>query len=246
MTKLNQILAIEKGKKTALHSEITTLHKATQKPQLVNGHHKVFMPKDEDGETFPDDVNRVQYQAKDVIDQIVDRLSALMNVTATKDWANCNARADIVLHGEVFLKQVPVTYMLFLEKELLDLHTFVTKMVELDPGEKWDLDPNSGLYRSEPVKKAKTKKLQKPIVLYDATDKHPAQTQLITEDVVIGHWKETKFSGAIPRPEKKKLLERIRELQDAVKFAREEANSIEAPEQSVGRKVLGFIFQDGE
>jgi len=242
MPQLNKILAIEKGKKTTLHTEITELHKATQKAQLVNGHHKTFVPTEEEGETFPDDVHHVQHRTKEVVEQIVDRLADLLDVTATRDWANCEAKADVLVDGEMFLERVPVTFLLFLEKELHDLHTFVTKMVELDPAEKWTLDPNSGLFRSEPVKTHKTKKLQKPIVLYDATEHHPAQTQLITDDVVIGHWTTTKFSGAIPRPDKKRFLERIRKLEEAVKFARVQANSIEAAEQRVGHKVLDFVF----
>ena len=149
------------------------------------------------------------------------------------------------MNGEVFVPDVPVTYMLFLLKELSDLQTFVSKMVELDPGEKWAEDPTSGLFRSGETKTHKTKKMQRGITLYDATPEHPAQTQLITEDVVIGHWTTTKFSGAIPRPRKKELLDRIRILADAVKFAKERANSIEAEEQKLGRKVLDFIFARG-
>lgn len=244
MPQLNKVLAVEKGKKTILHKEITELHHATQKAPLVNGHHKVFTPTEDEGETFPDDVQHVQYRTMEVVEQACERLTDLLDVTATRDWANCQAKADVVLDGEVFLEQVPVTFLLFLEKELHDLHTFVAKMVELDPGEKWTLDPNSGLFRSDPVKTHKTKKLQRPIVLYDATEHHPAQTQLITDDVVIGHWTTTKFSGAIPRPDKKKFLERIRKLEEAVKFARVQANSIEATEQRVGRKVLDFVFKD--
>lgn len=244
MPKLNQILAIEKGKKTQFNDEISKLHHATEKSQLLTGHTRTFVPTEEDGECFPDERQHVQYQAKEVIAQIAERQAALMDVTATKDWANCSARADVVVDGEVFMENVPVTYLLFLINELQDLHTFVSKIVELDPAEQWTLDPNSGLFRSEPIKKTKTKKLQKPIVLYDATEHHPAQTQLITEDVVIGHWTETKFSGALPAPEKKRMLERIRKLQEAVKFAKEQANAMEAPEQKVGRKVLDFVFKE--
>jgi hypothetical protein len=243
MPKLNQILAIEKGKKTTLHNEITALHKATQKTQLVTGHHKTFVPKDEDGETFPDERQHVQHRAQEVIKQVTERLTTLMDVTATKDWANTSARADVMVNGEKFLENVPVTYLLFLEKELNDLHTFVSKIVELDGAEQWTADPNTGLFRSEPVKTHKTKKLQRPIVLYAATTEHPAQTQLITEDVVIGHWTTVKFSGALPGSEKKRMLEKIRTLQDAVKFAREQANSMEVTEQKVGAKVLSFIFE---
>lgn len=243
MPKLNQILAIEKNKKTQLHDQISALHHATEKPHLLNGHHKVFTPKEEDGESFPDDVQKVQHLHQEVLEQVCDRLAILMDVTAAKDYTNMNAKADIVVKGETFLEGVPVPYLLFLEKELHKQHIFVEKMVELDSSETWKLDQNSGQYRSEPVKTSKTKKLQKPIVLYDATPEHPAQTQLITEDVVIGHWTTTKFSGAIPRAKKKALLERIAELLDAVKFAREHANSVEAVEPKVGRKILDFIFK---
>jgi hypothetical protein len=243
MPKINQILAIEKNKKTQLHKEITELHKATQRSELLTGHTKTFVPKEEDGESFPAEDRKVQLLHQDAIDQVCDRLSTLMDVTATKDWSNCQARADVVIDGDVFLEKVPVTYLLFLEKELTDLQTFVTKMVELDPAQTWSYDENSGQYRSESTTTHKTKKLQRPIVLYDATPEHPAQTQLITEDVVIGHWTTTHYSGAIPKARKRALLERIGELQDAVKFAREQANSMEADQQKIGKKLLSYIFQ---
>lgn len=243
MAKLNQILAIEKGRKTELNAELSMLHKATQKAQLMTGHHRTFVPQDEDGEKFPDDRQHVQHQARDVITQVTDRLTTLMDVVACKDWANTGARADVMVDGAVFLEKVPVTYLLFLDKELKDLNTFVAKIVELDPAEQWTLDPNSGMFRSNPVETHKTKKLQRAIVKYDATEFHPAQTEMITDDVIIGHWTTIKFSGALPRTEKKVMLDRIRVLQDAVKFAKEQANSMEAPEHKVGRKVLDFIFK---
>lgn len=242
MPKLSQILAIEKNKKTLLHKEISALHHQTQKPDLLNGHHKVYSSKDEDGETFPDDIKRVQVHAGAALETVASLLTTLMDVTATKDWANCEAKADVVVDGKVFLESVPVPHLLFLEKELHDLHEFVTEMVELEPGENWTFDANSGQHRSEAVKTQRTKKLQKPIVLYPATPEHPAQTQLITEDVVIGTWTTTKFSGAIPRLKKLEYLERITKLEDAVKFAREQANSIEILEKKHGRRVLSFIF----
>jgi len=246
MPKINQILAIEKNKKTMLHKEITELHRQTQQPAVMTGHTKTFVPKEEDGETYPPEDRKVQLLHQDALDDLCDRLAALMDVTAAKDWSNCRARADVVVRGETFLKEVPVTYLLFLEKELTDLQTFVAKMVELDPALNWTFDPNSGQYRSDSTTTHKTKKLQKPIVLYPATPEHPAQTQLTTEDVVIGHWTTTNFSGAIPRPKKRRLLERIQELHDAVKFAREHANSLEAEEPRVGKKILAYVFKEEE
>ncbi len=242
MPKLNQILAIEKGVKTRVYAEVTELHKATQKAALMNGFHKTYRARDEDGETYPPEHQKVQYNAADVIKRIGQVLTELFDTTATKDWANCSARADIVVDGKPLLKDVPATYLLFLEKQLGDLQTFFAKMTELSSSEDWLADPNSGLYKTEATQTQRTKKVQRPIVLYDATEHHPAQTQLITEDVVVGHWNTVKFSGAIAKPRKKEILERIEKLTSAVRFAREEANGLEVERRHTGREVFDYLF----
>ena len=81
-------------------------------------------------------------------------------------------------------------------------------------------------------------------MLYDATDKHPAQTQLITKDVNVGTWQHTRFSGALPEDEKKRLLKRIVGLQVATKKAREEANGAPVPQVKLGSKVFDYLFGD--
>ena len=242
MLKLNQVIAIEQTKKQALHREISELHHATQKEPLLTGHKRVFTPVEDGGECPPDNTKKVQILHEEVIEQVSERMSELLDLTATKDWANCKATADVLLDGEPFLTGVPVTYLIFLEKELVDLHTFVAKMVELDSSENWTKDPTSGQYRSEPVKTSTTKKLQRPIVLYDATEHHPAQTQLVPEDVVVGHWTTTKYSGAIPATKKRALKVKITKLIEAVKIAREQANMTSAERQAVGAKVLDYVF----
>ena len=133
-------------------------------------------------------------------------------------------------------------YLLFLEKQPGDLHTFITKMTELDPGSDWAVDPGTGMDKTEPTVTQRTRKVQRPITLYEATKEHPAQTQLITEEVVAGQWITVKVSGAIAAPRKKQLLARIEKLTNAVKFAREQANAIEAPDQKVGKEVLAYLF----
>jgi hypothetical protein len=147
-----------------------------------------------------------------------------------------------VLDGHVLLKDVPATYLLFLEKQLSDLHTFIGKMSELDPGADWNADPGTGLYKTDSISTQRTKKVQRPITLYEATKEHPAQTQLITEDVIAGQWLTIKYSGAIAPPRKKQLLARIEKLSNAVKFAREQANAAEAQDKKLGKDVFDFLF----
>jgi hypothetical protein len=245
--KLNQILAIEKGVKTHTYNLVTELHKATQKSALMNGFLKSYEPKNEDGETYPPESQRVQYEHVGVLRSITKSLTELFDVTATKDWTNCVAKADVVVDGKTLLSDVPATYLLFLEKQLSDLHTFVSKMVELDSNNAWVFDEATGLYKTPtPVTTQRTKKVQRAIVLYDATEHHPAQTQLISEDQVVGSWVTQKVSGAIPKTKKDRILERIDLLTKAVKFAREKANSIKVVELlgSAGDKVFSYLFDD--
>ncbi|WP_437477656.1 hypothetical protein WME75_28720 [Sorangium sp. So ce1014] len=242
MPRLNQIIAIEKGVKARSHQRLTEAHHALQKPALLSGIARTYRSKDEEGEQLPPEATRVQAKAEDIIRSTVDILGELFDVTATKDYANCKARADVVVDGKVLLTGAPVTYLLFLEKQLVDLHTFIKKLPVLDASESWTFDPSADSWATEPVQTARTKKIPRNHVKAEATDKHPAQVEVYHEDVVVGYWKTVKFSGALPARRINELLDRVEKLQKAVKFAREEANNQAADEQKVGAAVLGFIF----
>ncbi len=95
--KLNQIVAIEKGVKSRVYGEITEMHKAAQKPELFNGFVKTYRKKDEEGEDYPQERKKVQLEAETVLAQAARLLTEIMDVTATKDYANCHASADGVL-----------------------------------------------------------------------------------------------------------------------------------------------------
>lgn len=242
MPRLNQIIAIEKGVKARSHQRLTEAHHALQKPALLSGISRTYRSKDEEGEQLPPEATRVQVKAEDIIRSTVDILTELFDVTATKDYTNCKARADVVVDGKVLLTGAPVTYLLFLEKQLVDLHTFIKKLPALDASESWTFDPSADSWATEPVQTARTKKIPRNHVKAEATDKHPAQVEVYHEDVVVGYWKTVKFSGALPARRINELLERVEKLQKAVKFAREEANNQTAEEQKIGAAVLGFIF----
>lgn len=245
MAKLNQIIAVEKGIKSRVYGEITDLHKAAQKPDLFNGFAKNYTAKDDEDEGLPPERKRVQYRVGEVLRQ-VERLSTeLFDVTARKDWTNCDAKADVTVDGKVLVKQAPVSYLLFLEKQLTDMRTFVGELPVLDEGEAWEKDPNSGLFKTDPIQTHRTKKVQKAIVLYPATPEHPAQTQLISEDIIAGFWNQIKHSGAMPKPEKDALADRVEKLLQAVKQAREEANTAdETVAPSVGDAVFTYLLAD--
>ena len=171
-------------------------------------------------------------------------LTRLFDVTATKDWTNCRAKADVVVDGTVLLEQVPATYLLFLEKQLVDIHTFIKKLPILDAAETWAFDDSADCWATEPVQTTRTKKIPRNHVKAEATDKHPAQVEVYYEDVTVGYWRTIKFSGALPARRVNDILMRVERLQEAVKFAREEANNIEAEDHKVGEKVFQYIFSE--
>jgi hypothetical protein len=242
MTRLNQIIAVEKGVKTRSFQELTEAHHALQKPTLLSGISRTYRPKDEEGEQLPPESTRVQVKTDEVIRQTVSILTRLFDVTATKDWTNTTARADVVVDGQPLLTQVPVSYLLFLEKQLVDLHTFVKKLPVLDASESWAYDSSADSFATDPVQTVRTKKIPRNHVKAEATEKHPAQVELYYEDVVVGYWKTVKFSGALPAKRVNELLERVEKLQEAVKFAREEANGAEVTDQETGEKVFRYLF----
>jgi hypothetical protein len=244
MARLNQIIAIEKGIKSQSFQDLTEAHHELQKPALLSGIARTYRPKDEEGEQLPAESTRVQIKAEDVIRKTVEVLTRLFDVTATKDWTNCRARADVVVEGRTLLAQVPATYLLFLEKQLVDLHTFVKKLPVLDAAETWVFDSSADCWATEPVQTMRTKKVPRNHVKAEATDKHPAQVEVYHEDVTVGYWRTVKFSGALPARRVNELLARVERLQEAVKFAREEANNAEVDEQKVGERLFDYLFAE--
>lgn len=243
MQKLSQVVAVEKTAKQRAQHEIDVLYKLAQKPSLFDGFTKVYKKKDENDEDVPPQKQNVQQSADRLLADLTERWIPLYDITATKDYANCSARADVNdASGQPILKEVPVTFLLFIEKQLGDLYTIVKKIPTLDSAEIWSVDSATGQHRTEPQLTSRTKKVQKGIVLQPPTKEHPAQTQLIVEDVNVGTWEHTKFSGAARADRKRKLLGRIEELQISVKKARAECNMADAPEQSVGRALFHHIF----
>ncbi|MEV4468095.1 hypothetical protein ACFFR3_26640 [Nonomuraea salmonea] len=242
MTKLNQILAVEKGVKSDVQRKVTDAYHQIQKAPLLSGLSRTYQPIDDEGERLPPESTRVQVQAEEVLKGVGTTLTRLFDVTATKDWANCEAKASVRVDGEVLLEDVPVTYLLFLEKQLTDVYTFVSKLPTLDPAETWSRDEATDTWRTDPVKTTRTKKVPRNHVLAEATEKHPAQVQVYNEDVVVGYWTKVAFSGALPQRRVNELLTRVQKLQDAVKYAREEANGTQVVDRKIGDKVFTYLF----
>lgn len=240
--KLNQIIAVEKGVKSSTEGRITKIQRTLAKPELLQGIARSYQSRDDEGEQLPGESKLVQVRVKEEMKQIGEALTELFDTTGTKEWANQVAKADVVVDGAVLVSGAPVSYLLFMEKQLVQLMDIVRALPTLDPADKWTWDPNTDSYATEPIKTTRTKKIPRNHVKAEATEHHPAQVEVFQEDVIVGTWSTIKFSGALPAIEVKAMVQRIEKLQRAVQFAREEANGLEIERQKVAAKVLDYIF----
>lgn len=243
MPKLNQVNALVTGRKSETEKAVTEIYKVIQEEGLFHGFERAYKPNDEEqGERLPAESQRVQQQAAELIEQARAKWTELWDLTLTQDTGNQQARADVVVDGRTLLKAVPVTYLLFLEKQVNDVETFLGKLPTPDPSEEWTHDPAVGLLRSKPNQSIRTKKEPTRFEKAPATKEHPAQVEILHIDTPVGVWTKTLYSGCIPADEKNALMARARKLKDAIRVAREQANLTEVEPKKAGDPLFAYML----
>ena len=240
--RLNQVIAIVSGAKTKVQKVITSIHHSWSKDR-ISGISRVYQPVDEDGEMFSPENRIVQLRVTDALSSVKNQLANFIDLVVTQETANTNAMSDVIVKGEVILNNVPVTVLLFLEKQLVDLYSLACNLPVLAPDKVWTRDEAKHCWVTETERTTKTNKKIEVIVKYEATKEHPAQTELVSLDKTIGHWDTVHLSGALPQSERDRIVDRIDSFRNAVKIAREAANNTEINlVDDFGQKVLEHVF----
>jgi len=246
MPQLNQIIALVNGAKGRAESDLTAVYHKLQADKLLVGLTRTYQPRDEeDGEFLPPESQRVQLRVKDALTRVAAIQTRLFDLVATQDYSNTDASASVVVDGKVILADVPVTHLLFLEKQLADLQTVVSKVPTLDPAYDWSYSEEADCMVTPPKETIKNKKVFRNHVQAEATKEHPAQVETYTEDVPVGTWTQILHSGAIPESERNAIRDRVRALRDAVVSAREQANTMEVTDTHVGEAIFGYVLNTG-
>lgn len=241
--KLHELVAIRKGIKTRTYAALSQLHKISQKAELYNGMTKEYHPIEEDGLKLPPASTIVQSFFEDILNQARTIATEAWDTEATQEWGNQQATATLTL-GNLTIENVPATFLLYMEKQLSDLYTFVEKLPTLDSDKIWLKDENSRTYVTDEVKTARTETVTSPVVVTEATDKHPAQWTNVNKIMTRGYWHTRNQSGAMPKPLKAKLLTRITTARDEVKRARSRANDTEVEKKQVASALFDYLFHD--
>lgn len=242
MTRLSQTIAVEGEVSSSYERFLVEAKRGLALEGLLSGFDRSYKRKDDDDEQLPAETKRVQVRADRVLREVADQLTKWLDITATRDWANQEAKADLTVDGQKLITGAPVSYLLWLEKRLDDLEKLVRQLPILDQAEHWDRDDQAGLWKTEAVETVAKRKVPQVLRKAPATKEHPEQTEVWYDDVPKGTWSLVKFSGAMPEPEIRKILDRLVRLRIAAKAAREEANIMQVTEQKVGDALLKFIL----
>lgn len=247
--KLHELLAVEsslKGQATKTRTDLSSTF--DKKKHLFTGVRKTFTPLVEGEERQVEEESAIQSTVLKELRWITEFIGKAIDSGYQINEANTIARADVVLEdGTVFLTAVPATALLELEKRMAEVHEFILTIPTLDPAKGFVIDMDSSadgdIFKAREITRVNTKKIQKPLVLHPGSDKHPAQVQLISEDVPVGKTLHQEWSGMITPARKGEMLARCEELARAVKRARSKANDTEIVNKTqIGDKILGRIF----
>lgn len=247
MAKLHELLAVEgdlEGTYKKILEETTTTF--AKKPGLFFGFSKELemFADSAGGLETPNEYQELTDTVHSKLEYTASSVKRYFDAVLQKEMTNQTARADLVVDGKVIADLLPATFLLGLETKLKALRKVYEAIPTLAPGKKWVPDPTKGehVYLTDrPDEKFKTAKTFKHKVLYEATDKHPAQIEKWEETENVGKYVTTTWSGMLTSAEKSEMIGRLDKLLRAVKKARQRANTAEVVKGSIGDKLFAFI-----
>jgi hypothetical protein len=249
MTKMHELLAVQtnlNGQATKTRTGLMDTFRT--KRHLFEKKVKAFQPLGEGADLTIEEQSDIQTTVPKEIEWLKGHLVKQIDVGLRVDVGNRIAEADVVDEEDTkILAKMPATTLLWLEKRVQEVKELIEAIHTLDPAKGFteDRDAGVGYWKAREVKKERTKKKKVVIVKYDAVDKHPAQTELVDEDVVVGTIREQEWSALITPAMKAELLNRAEMLIRAVAKARSKANEqeVDIKDAKIGDVLLDYVFK---
>lgn len=252
--KLHELLAVEQDKKgSAERARCRTVETFRSKKNHFVGLRRTFKPfaVDEDkGEVAGERVEadtRLVNTVPEELERLFASIGEAVDIGYQIDEANTEARADLVFQGEVIAEQLPATFLLQLEKRLREIRSVLKEVPTFDPIRMWSADPGAGkkhVLRAEPVSTIRKQRTRKYNVMYDATEHHPAQIDVVEIDEPVGEIRTYDWTGMISPGQYAVLIEQADALIEAVKRARSRANTVEIQtKEKIAQKVFGVLLK---
>jgi hypothetical protein len=254
--KLHELLAVE-GDKESVYKKLVDegIVTFTKKPDHFQGSLRtleMFAADEKKESTAAAKAMPTPEERKELVETVHDKLQYVLESAAAyydlllqKESTNQIAKADLVVEGTVLAKDVPATFLLGMENRLKRIRDLIEATPTLAPGIKWEPDATQGAHiyrRVHPEQKYKAVKQFKSQVLYEATDKHPAQIEKWEEPTNVGMYTTQQWTSMISPAEKSTLLARTDKLIQAVKKARRRANDVAIVDRTISSEMFKYIM----
>lgn len=244
--KLHELLAVEQNRKHQATQALGTLKKAfTKEAAHFDGVVKRYIPLEENAEIVPDETKNIVNTVKGKLEETMASVIKGIDAHVSKEETNAAAstQAELVVDG-VHLGIFSATSLLALESHLAKIKDLYQNIPTLDTAKKFNFDAQEGVFKTEPEVKFRSIKQPKVIVKYEATEKHPAQTELLYLDHQVGKYETVYSSGRLSLTQKATMLKRIDSLLEGVKIARSKANDAEVNQVKIGQQLFDFIHKE--
>lgn len=246
MSKLYELLAVERdlnGQIDKTRGDLeATFHK---KPHLFSKKQVTFQPAGENLPSVTEEQSEIATSVTKELDWMTGLWSKAIDVGFQVCDANQRAVADVEVDEQTIARGVPATALLQLEHRLTELQKLLTAIPTLDSAKNFKIDESLGpdVYKAREVQTKRTEKQQIPLELAKATDKHAAQVQLISKDVVVGTLTIQEWSAMITPADKADLLVRCEALKRAVKSALSRANAVEIDKtKTIAKTMFDYVL----
>lgn len=247
MTQLHELLAVEgdlRGEAKLVKEEARI--EFTKRTEHFRGTLKRLEMYDEDRKSEElEERTELTSTVKQKLDYISKALSRFWDLKLQKETSNQEAKADLVIDGQTFISNLPVTFLLSMEEELKQFRKVCEEIPTLQAGIEWKIDELVGddVYQTVyPIVKHKTEKTIQHKVLVQPTKEHPAQVREWSEDKPVGNYITHQWCGMISSAEKSALLGRIDKMIRAFKKARQRANTQEVSKREIAKVIFRFIL----
>ncbi len=254
MAKQHELLAVEADAQGQYKNILAETRKVFKTGNLFQGSHKKLEMFQDDGIEHPVERSEMATTVFKRLNYNNETVSKYFDILIQKESTNQVAVADIMVDNVAIAEKIPVTFLLGMESRLRELRSVYLSIPTLDQGIRWELDEGEGegVWRASHTKETiKTMMTFKSQILYDAKfptegqggNSQPAQIEKWEEQVPVGKYVQTLWSGMITPAEKSKYLGKIDILIAAVKKARQRANSTKVVDAKIGKTLIDFIHE---
>jgi len=241
--KIHEVLAVIEAAKHKAREMLIEAAQVFTKGKLFDGMTKIYSPSSEDDIDLVEPVKElVVTTVKEKLEYMNKSLIGVIDMEVSLSEANRNA--DTILECEgISFGTFSALSLLSLEDWLTNVKNVYEKLPTLDNTKIWKTDKNEkpNVLITEPEERYRDLEKDVAFVLSPATEKFPAQVQLIKQAQRVGVYNTTYKSGRISTSKKSEILERIDKLLMSVRAARARANNADVIKETVGGKMFEYI-----